>query len=212
MKIHTVAGYEKVGANMTAVEVDGEIVLLDMGADIEQLVDLGVNIEDLKTIEAIESRIVPDDSKIKNQREKVKAIVIGHGHQDHCRGVPKLAGAYDCPIIATPYTADIIKRFIEGDRENVTNEIIKMKPGGTYQISDNFELEFVDITHSIPHSVFSVLRTPEGNVLYSLDFKLDETPTLGKPVNYEKLKELGQEGIEVYIVDCTRADQPGQYR
>ncbi len=209
MKVHTIAGYEKVGANMTAVEVDGEMVLLDMGADIERLVEQGENIEELKTVEAIEAGIVPDDAEIKEKRERVKAVIVGHGHQDHCRGLPKLAGAYDCPIITTPYTADIVERFIEDDRENVNNEIVRMNPGDKYQISGNFELEFVNITHSIPHSVFSVLRTPEGTVLYSLDFKLDENPTLGEPVDYDRLRELGREGIRVYIVDCTRADQPG---
>ncbi|KXB00754.1 hypothetical protein AKJ40_00580 [candidate division MSBL1 archaeon SCGC-AAA259M10] len=210
MEIHTIGGYEKVGGNMTAVEVNDEILILDMGADIEQIVELGENIEEMKTVEAIESNVVPDDSKVKKKRDNVVGIVIGHGHQDHCRGIPKLAGAYDCPIITAPYTADIIERFIENDRENVTNEIIRMEPGEVLQISNEFELELVPITHSIPHSALTVLRTNEGNVIYSLDYKLDDNPTLGEPVNYDKLKELGEEGVKVYIVDCTRADEPGK--
>ncbi len=212
MKIHTIGGYEKVGANMTAIEVDNQIVILDMGADIERLVEQGENIEEMKTVETIEANIVPDDSEIKERREDVVGIIIGHGHQDHCRGLPKLAGAYNCPIITTPYTANILERFIENDRENVNNEIVRMDPGETTQISDNFELEFVDITHSIPQAVLSLLKTPDGNVLYSLDFKLDEQPTLGNPVDYNKLEKIGKEGIETYIVDCTRADEPGKTR
>lgn len=210
MKIHTIGGYEKVGGNMTAVEVDGEIVIFDMGADIERVVDQGARLEDMKTVEAIESKVVPDDREIKDRRDDVKAIVIGHGHQDHCRGVPKLAGAYDCPIVSTPYTGDLIERFIEDDREYVKNKLIRMETGEKLQISDNFELELVDMTHSIPQTALSVLRTNEGTVVYSLDFKLDETPTLGSPVNFEKLKELGREGVKAYIVDCTRANEPGK--
>lgn len=210
MRIHTIGGYEKVGSNMTAVEVDGKIVILDMGADIERIVEHEQNIEEMKTVEAIEAKVVPNDSKIKERREDVEAIVIGHGHQDHCRGIPKLAGAYDCPIIATPYTSNIVERFIENDREHVKNEIIRLKPGGTFQISEEFELEFVPITHSIPQAVLSVLRTNDGTLVYSLDFKLDEQPTLGPPVNYQKLEELGEEGVKIYIVDCTRADNPGE--
>ena len=210
MKIHTVGGYEKVGANMTAVEVDGKIVILDMGADIERVVDHGQNVEEMKTIETIETGIVPDDSKIKERREDVEAIVIGHGHQDHCRGIPKLANAYDCPIITAPYTADIIERFIENDRENVKNEIKRLEPGSEFQISDNFHLELVPITHSIPHACMIVLRTTDGNVAYSLDFKLDENPTLGDPIDYDKLNDLGDVGIDAYIADCTRADQSGE--
>lgn len=212
MKIHTICGYEKVGGNMTAVEVNGKIVILDMGADIERIVEHGQNVEDMKTVEAIETKVVPNDSKIKERREDVEGIVIGHGHQDHCRGIPKLANAYDCPIITAPYTADIIERFIENDRENVKNDIIRMEPGGVFEISKDFELELVPITHSIPQAALSVLRTSEGNLVYSLDFKLDDNPTLGSPVDYEKLKELGKEGIKTYIADCTRADNNGRTR
>lgn len=210
MKIYTIGGYEKVGGNMTAVETDGEIVLLDMGVDIERLIEQGEDIEDMKTIEAIESGVVPDDSEIKKERKKVSAIITNHGHQDHVRGIPKLAGAYDCPIIATPYTADIVERFIENDSEHVSNEIVRMEAGDTYQISENIELEFINITHSIPHSVISLLRTSEGNLVYSLDFKLDDHPTLGNPVDYDRLKKLGEERVDVYIVDCTRSDDPGR--
>lgn len=210
MKIYTLSGYEKVGGNMTAVETNGKIVIFDMGADIERVVSQGVRLERMKTIEAIESGIVPNDSKIKRRRKDVVAIVVGHGHQDHCRGIPKLAGAYDCPIITAPYTADIIKRFTENDREHVKNRIIKMKPGETFQISNDCELEFVDVTHSIPHGVFSVLRTEEGLIVYSLDFKLDENPTLGEPIDYDKIKTLGEEGIKAYIADCTRTDESGK--
>ncbi len=212
MKIHTIGGYEKVGANMTAVEVDGKIVILDIGADIERIVKHGQNIEDMKTVEAIETKVVPDDSKIKDRREDVVGIVIGHGHQDHCRGLPKLANAYDCPIVVTPYTADIIERFIENDRENVKNDIIRLELGDVFELSKDFELELAPITHSIPHAALTILRTSEGNLVYSLDFKLDDNPTLGKPVDYDKLRKLGEEEIKVYIVDCTRADEPGKTR
>ncbi len=210
MKIHTVGGYEKVGANMTAVEVNDKIVIMDMGADIERIVEHGENIEEMKTVEAIETKVVPEDSKIKDRREDVEAIIIGHGHQDHCRGLPKLANAYNCPIITAPYTADIIERFIENDRENVKNDIIRLKPGSDFDISKDFELEFFPITHSIPQAALTVLRTSDGNLVYSLDFKLDDHPTLGDPVNYDKLKELGNEGVKAYIADCTRADKPGK--
>ncbi len=210
MRIHTLGGYEKVGANMTGVEVNGKIVILDMGADIERIVEHGENIEDMKTVEAIETKVVPDDSKIKERREDVEGIIIGHGHQDHCRGIPKLANAYDCPIITTPYTADIIERFIENDRENVKNDIIRLEPSGVFEISNDFELELVPMTHSIPQSALTVLRTSDGNLVYSLDFKLDDKPTLGDPVNYEKLRELGEEEIKTYIADCTRADKAGK--
>ncbi|MFP4005534.1 MAG: MBL fold metallo-hydrolase [Candidatus Hadarchaeia archaeon] len=211
MRVHTIGGYKKVGKNMTAVEINNQIIVFDMGADIERIVEHEENIEEMKTVEAIESKIVPNDSKLKNEmRDKVKAIVIGHGHQDHTRGIPKLAGAYDCPIITTPYTANIIERFIENDNENVTNDIIRMNPGESIRVSRDIDLEFINITHSIPHSVLSVLKTPEGNLVYSLDFKLDDNPTMNDPINYDKIRKIGEQGVKTYIADCTRADQPGR--
>ncbi|MBS3815713.1 MAG: ribonuclease J [Hadesarchaea archaeon] len=213
MEIHTIGGYEKVGKNMTAIEADGKIIIFDMGADMEKVIEHEENLEDMRTVEAIGSKVVPDDSEIKNNhREDVAAIVVGHGHQDHSLAISKLAGAYDCPIIGTPYTCDLIERFIRNDEENVNNEIVRMNPGETYQFSEELELEFVHITHSIPQSVISFLRTSDGNLVYSLDFKLDKEPTLGPTVDYDRLKELGEEGVRAYIVDCTRADEPGRTR
>jgi len=212
LKIHTIGGYEKVGGNMTAVEVDRKIVILDMGADVERLVEGKKSIDGMDRKDAIKAGIVPDDSVIERRSRDVLAIVVGHGHHDHCRGVPKLARAYDCPVLATPFTASIIERVIRKDEGNVENDLIRIEPGETYQISKSFELEFIPITHSIPQSAVAVLRTSEGVVVYSPDFKLDEEPTLEDPVDYEKLEGLGEEGVKVYMVDCTRIDESGEAR
>ncbi|KXA96231.1 hypothetical protein AKJ37_05765 [candidate division MSBL1 archaeon SCGC-AAA259I09] len=118
MKIHTISGYEKVGGNMTAVEIGGELVVLDVGADIERVKGEGKSLGDMKRGEAVEKKIVPDDSEIREREEDVVAIIVGHGHLDHCLGIPKLAGAYGCPIIATPFTISVIQRLVGGDRED----------------------------------------------------------------------------------------------
>ncbi|MFP4005224.1 MAG: MBL fold metallo-hydrolase [Candidatus Hadarchaeia archaeon] len=209
MKIHTIGGYEKVGGNMTAVDVDDRIVIFDMGADIEKTKQSGKNWGTITRKEAIKMEAIPDDSELKQKKNEVVAIVVGHGHQDHCLGIPKLADDYDCPIIATPYTISTIRRIVENDVEKVNNELVALNPGETYEIASDLELEFVPITHSIPQTVIPVLKTGEGLLVYSLDFKIDDEPTLGDPFDEIKFNELRREGIRALIVDCTRVDEPG---
>lgn len=197
---------------MTAVETQGNTVLLDMGYDMETVVESEKEIEELTTTATIEAGAIPDDSSIHDKREDVEAIIIGHGHLDHVGAVPKLAGSYDCPIIATPFTMRIIERNIEQDRKTVDNDLIELKPGETYQINDDITLEFVDITHSIPQTVMTVLHTPEGPVVYNLDFRLDREPVLGDPPDFDRINELGEDGVKAFIGDSTRVDEPDHGR
>ncbi len=210
MKIHAIGGYNQVGKNMTAVEVDDGIVLIDMGYDMEEVIENDKEIEELSTKETIETGAIPDDSKIHDKKEKVKAIVIGHGHLDHVGAVPKLAGSYDCPIIASPFTMSVIKRKVDNDRKGLDNELVEMEPGESYQASEGIAIEFVNITHSIPGAVMPVVHTDEGTMVYGLDNRLDDDPVLGDTPDYERLRELGEEGVEVFIGDSTRVDEPGR--
>jgi len=173
----------------------------------EEVIAHDEEMEDMTTTATIEAGAIPDDSDIHDVKDKVSAIIIGHGHLDHVGGVPKLAGSDDCPIIATPFTMSSIERMIEEDRKQVDNELIELETGDTYEISDNITLEFVNITHSIPGAAMTVLHTDEGTVAYSLDFRLDQDPLLGEPSDYERIKELGEEGVDVFIGDSTRVDE-----
>ncbi|KXA95013.1 hypothetical protein AKJ36_01730 [candidate division MSBL1 archaeon SCGC-AAA259I07] len=194
---------------MSVVEISGELVILDLGADIERTKDEVKRFGDMKSGEVVKKKIVPDDSKVKSRREDVVAIIIGHGHLDHCLGIPKLADAYNCPIIATPFTISVIQRLVDDDREDISNELISLEPGESMNISDDIELEFIPVAHSIPQTVLSVLRTCEGTIVYSLDFKFGENPALEAPVGEDELRELGGEGVKALISDCTRTDEPG---
>ncbi|KXA94964.1 hypothetical protein AKJ36_01860 [candidate division MSBL1 archaeon SCGC-AAA259I07] len=194
---------------MTAVEIGGELVVLDVGADIERVKGEGKSLGDMKRGEAVEKKIVPDDSEIREREEDVVAIIVGHGHLDHCLGIPKLAGAYGCPIIATPFTISVIQRLVGDDREDIPNDLISLEPGESTNISDDIELEFIPVAHSVPQTVLPVLRTSEGTVVYSLDFKFGGNPPPGESLGEGELRELGGEGVEALIPDCTRADEPG---
>lgn len=209
MKIYTIGGYNEVGRNMTAVEVRDDIVILDMGYHMEELIGADQEVEELSTGAAQAYNIIPNDSVIYSQREKVKGIVIGHGHKDHLGAIPKMANSYDCPILASPYTMKIVEEQIISDHKAVSNDRYILNPGEIYNLSSSIAVEFVSITHSIPHSMLTVLHTREGRLLYGLDFRLDNYPVLGDKPDYARLEELGREGVKVLIGDSTRITEPG---
>ncbi len=210
MKVHTVGGYEQIGMNMTAVEVEGETVIFDMGYNMEEVIGSDEQIDELTTNQTLKTGAIPRDKELMDK--DVRAIVIGHGHLDHVGAIPKLAGAYDCPIICTPFTKKIVENGLEGDRKNINNDIIELENGETYTISDKLELEFIRNNHSIPDSTLSYLKTPEGGVIYGNDMKFDRKPVVGENTDIERLKEAGNEGIKVMIPGTTSVDEPGRVR
>jgi ribonuclease J len=212
IKIHAFGGYSKIGKSMTAIDVDGEIILTDMGADIEKL----VNFEDDKsyitirdTDALIENGVIPDDRRFfEEEGKKVKAIVLTHGHLDHIWAVPFLASKYKCPVIATPFTIKVVEHLMKNVKQKGLR--IKMLNTGTkYKISQDLTLEFVNITHSIPNSVLAVIHTNYGAVVYANDWKFDDTPTLGRKPDYDRMEVLGKEGVHTLILDSTNVDQEG---
>jgi len=209
MKLYTLGGYNEVGNNMTAVEVSDEIVILDMGFHMEELMDLDEEVEAMPSKLMIKKGIIPDDQAIYTQREKVKGIIIGHGHLDHLGGVAYLAGSYDCPIISSPYTMKIIEQQISENKKETHNKRIVLNQGETYNLTSNITVEFVKVTHSIPDTMLTVLHTPEGRFAYGLDFRLDNSPVLGETADTERLEELGREGIKILVGDSTRAGDQG---
>ncbi len=201
MEIIAVGGYNEVGRNMTAVRIDGDIVIFDIGLYLPAIVGFEDNEqeklseEDLRRIKAI-----PDDSILYNDRDKVKAIVIGHGHLDHIGGIPYLAKKYkNAKIIGTPYTIKVLDSILKDKGKKVQNKLKSLNTGNTFKINKNLKIEFFNMTHSIPQTVLSVLHTPYGKFAYSLDFKLDNSPVLGNKPNYEKLGKLND--VKVLVLD-----------
>lgn len=194
---------------MTAIEVRDEIIILDMGYDMEELIDMESQAESTATKSLIQSGVIPDDKEIYQQREKVKGIVIGHGHLDHVGAVAKMAGSYNCPIFASPYTMKIVEEQIRQDDKEVKNERKVLEPGTIHNLTSTFAIEFVKVTHSIPDTMLTVLHTPEGRIAYGLDFRIDRAPVLGGSVDFDRLEELGREGIKLLIGDSTRVADKG---
>ncbi len=212
IKIEALGGYSKIGKNMTAINIDGEVIITDMGADMERLVDFQ---EDSKVLtvkdseKLIEGGVIPDDRDFfEKEGMKVKAIVIGHGHLDHIWAVPFLAAKYKCPIITTLFTSKILAHLMS-DYNSFNLKIVRLVEGSIFKVSDKLSIELVHITHSIPSSTLIVIHSPYGAVIYANDWKFDNYPTLGKKPNYERLEELSKKGIAAVISDSTRIDFDG---
>lgn len=212
MKVYTLGGYEEVGRNMTAVEVDGQTVIFDMGYDMEEVVGADGEVDQMTTNQTLDTGAIPEDKVLYESDTDVVGIVIGHGHLDHVGAIPKLAGAYDCPIYSTPYTRKIIERMIDDDRKNIDNEIKEVKKGEEQKITDDLTLEFAHVNHSIPDATLSLLDTPEGYVVYGNDMKIDQSPIIEETTDVDRLKEVGNEGVKLMIPGTTRVDEPGRAR
>ncbi|WP_273476030.1 RNase J family beta-CASP ribonuclease [Methanobrevibacter woesei] len=205
VEVIAIGGYEEVGRNMTAVKVGEDVIIFDMGIHLDRIsIHEDTDIDRMHSLDLIERGVIPDDTLMKDVDGKVKGIVFSHGHLDHIGAVAKLAHRYDAPLIGTPYTAALIQKQINGERKfKVNNPIKTLNPGGKMKLSEDITLEFVQSTHSIPQAVFPVLHTPEGIIVYALDFKFDNHQKVSPPPDYRRLKELGRKGVLALIVEST---------
>jgi len=214
VEIATIGGYEAVGRQMTAVRAGDDVVIFDMGLNLSKvLIHDNVETERMHSLDLIDMGAIPDDRVMSELEGDVKAIVPTHGHLDHIGAISKLAHRYDAPIVATPFTIELVKQQIKGEEKfGVQNDLVKMEAGETMQIGERNELEFVNVTHSIIDAINPVLHTPEGAVVYGLDKRMDHTPVIGDPIDMKRFREIGREGEGVlcYIEDCTNAGRKGR--
>jgi ribonuclease J len=212
IEIVAVGGYNEVGRNMTAVRCGKEIVIFDMGLRLDQvMIHEDADIENMHSLDLIQMKAIPDDTIMNGIEGSVKAIVCSHGHLDHIGALPKLAHRYNAPIISTPYTTELIRQQIAGEQKfGVNNKLFALKAGQRYTISPTLTLEFVKSQHSIIDTVFPVLHTPRGAVVYANDFKLDRTPVLGEPPDFARLRQIGKEGVIALITESVNVADMGR--
>jgi len=205
IEIRTIGGYGEVGKNMTAVRVDDEVVIFDMGLHLPNYIrfteEEGENVVKVSKKALMKVEAIPDDTFINDWAKLVKAIVPSHAHLDHVGAIPYMASRYNCPVVCTPFTAAVIRAILKDERIKIRNPIKILNPNAELEISKNLKIEFINITHSTPQVVMIALHTKYGVILYCNDFKLDNNPTLGKKPNYDALKKAGKKGVLVAIVD-----------
>jgi ribonuclease J len=209
IELRSVSGYEEVGRNMSALRVNDSVIVLDMGLELEAYVNYIEN-EDLNQISAeelIKTKAIPDISFIEDWKNKVKAIVSTHAHLDHIGAMPFLADKLNAPIIASPYTIEVLTRTAKDNELKIKNPMKKINANSKIKINEDIMLEFIGVTHSTPQTAMIAIHTQEGIVVYANDYKFDSYPIIGKKTNKERLRELGREGVLALIVDSTRASE-----
>ncbi|WP_136718292.1 ribonuclease J [Halorientalis salina] len=214
IEIATIGGYEEVGRQMTAVRAGDDIVVFDMGLNLSKvLIHDNIRTEEMRSLDLIDMGAIPDDRVMSELDGEVQAIVPTHGHLDHIGAISKLAHRYDAPVVATPFTRELVDEEVHDESEYVVNnDLISMEAGESMSIGERCELEFVNVTHSIIDAINPVFHTPEGSVVYGLDKRVDHTPVIGDPIDMKRFREIGREdgGVLCYIEDCTNANKKGR--
>src|SRR3972149_3238298 len=200
------------GKNMTGIRIGNDIIVMDMGLQLDRVqIHEDVEIDKMHSMDLIKMGAIPDDTVMSEVGGTVKAIVCTHGHLDHIGAIPKLAHRYKAPILATPYTAELVKHEISDEKKfKVNNEVIPLKIGGMYDLTPDIQIEFIRVQHSIVDSAFAAIHTPEGVILYASDYKLDRTPTIGELPDFQRLKKLGKEGVRAMITESTNSGHYGK--
>jgi ribonuclease J len=214
IEIATIGGYEEVGRQMTAVRAGDDVVIFDMGLNLSKvLIHDNVETERMHSLDLIDMGAIPDDRVMSEIEGDVQAIVPTHGHLDHIGAISKLAHRYDAPVVASPFTVELVRNQIDSEQKfEFDNDIRKMEGGERMQIGDRVELEFVHVTHSIIDAINPVVHTPEGAIVYGLDKRIDHDPVLEDPIDMDRFREIGREdeGVLAYVEDCTNAGRKGR--
>ena len=196
VSIYALGGLGEVGKNMYCVENDEQIIIIDAGVKFPGVEFPGIDY------------IIPDFTHLKNNRNKIKALFITHGHEDHIGGIPFLLQNVNIPVIYAPrLAAALIKNRLEEHRISERANIVEYSDDAVVKIG-KFIVSFFRVTHSIPDSFGVVVDTPEGRIVSTGDFKVDLTP-VGPDIALHRMADLGEEGIDLLLSDSTNAENEG---
>ena len=199
VRVLPLGGLGEIGKNMTVVEIDDRIVVVDVGLRFPTPEMIGIDL------------VLPDFSYLRDRVEDIEAIVVTHGHEDHLGALPwvlrELGPREAPPVYGRPLTMAMARSKLEEHKLREI-ELIDLEDGEKVSLGP-FELELIHMTHSIPDSSAVALGTELGTILLTGDYKFDQTPVDGEPADMSRLAELGAEGVLLLCGDSTNADRPG---
>jgi ribonuclease J len=196
LRIIPLGGAGEIGKNMTLVEYEGAIVVIDAGLMFPENDMLGVDV------------VIPDISYLLERREQVRGIIITHGHEDHIGALPYVLPRINLPIYATPLTRGLIEVKLKSHKLLKDAILHTIQTRDTIRL-DPFTIETFHVSHSVPDGIGLAIMTPVGTVVHSGDFKFDPSPVDGQLTDFAKLAELGGRGVLALLSDSTNADSPG---
>ena len=197
LKIIPLGGLHEIGKNITVFEYENEMIVVDCGLSFPDDDMLGIDL------------VIPDVSYLEKNVDKIKGLVITHGHEDHIGAVPYLLKKINIPIYATKLTTGLIRNKLEEHKILRSTEMHEVVQGQTISLGKNFKIEFIRSSHSIPDSVMLAITTPAVTVLHTGDFKVDYTPIDGRIMDFGRIAELGNQGILALMSDSTNAERKG---
>ncbi|MGI6748774.1 MAG: ribonuclease J [Anaerovoracaceae bacterium] len=194
VKVIPIGGLNEIGKNMTLLEHKNDIMIIDCGLSFPEDEMFGIDI------------VIPDFSYLIKNREKVKGMILTHGHEDHIGAIPYLLRELNIPIYGTRLTLGLVENKLK--EHGIKGKLNRIKVGQTVQIG-TFKIEAIRTTHSIADSICLAIDTPAGMVFHTGDFKVDYTPMDGEPIDFHRLAELGNKGVILMMADSTNSERKG---
>ncbi len=196
IRIIPVGGVGEIGKNATLVEYGDDLLLIDAGLKFPEEEMLGIDL------------VIPDIAFLQSVQSRIKAIIITHGHEDHIGALPYILASIDVPVYATGLTRGLIEVKLKEHKLLGKRRVETILPNVTITIGP-FEILPFRVTHSIPDAVGFAITTPAGTIVFTGDFKFDQTPVYGPPPDFSTLAALGQRGVLALMSDCTRIEKAG---
>ncbi|MEG1609390.1 MAG: ribonuclease J, partial [Clostridia bacterium] len=196
LRVVFLGGVGEIGKNMTALEYGENILLIDCGCTFPTAETPGVDL------------IVPDFSYLEDNRQRIKGLVVTHGHEDHIGGIPFLLSEFtDFKIYGSSLSLALIKHKLV-ERNIAIPKLVEVQ-GGEIKNIGCFDVEFIRVTHSIAGAYALAITTPEGVVFHTGDYKIDYTPTDGQAIDLARIAEIGNRGVKLLLGESTNIEKPG---
>ena len=196
LKIIPLGGLLEIGKNITVFEYENDIILVDCGLAFPEDDMLGIDL------------VIPDLAYLEKNKDKIRGLVVTHGHEDHIGAIPYLLKQFNVPIYATKLTIGLIEHKLEEHKLLRSTKLKIVNPGQSINLGC-MKIEFIRITHSIPDACSLAIHTPVGVVVHTGDFKIDYTPIDGEMVDFGRLAGLGNKGVLALMSDSTNSERKG---
>ncbi|HET6477998.1 MAG TPA: ribonuclease J [Dehalococcoidales bacterium] len=196
LKLIPLGGLSEIGKNMMLLEYANDILIIDAGLMFPGEEMLGIDL------------VIPDINYLLDKKDKIRGIVVTHGHEDHIGALPYVLSQLNVPIYATRLTSGMIRVKLK-ERKALADAKLKVVSPGEQITLGAFKVEFFPVCHSVPDAAGLIINTPVGVVVHSGDFKLDYTPVYGRPTDLSRLSQAGAQGVLLLLSDSTYAELPG---